>query len=79
MSERLVCGSGAWQGTVLMALLQPPPETFDLFDDIILLSDGFVVYHGPRTEVRKHTHSVHPVSCGQHGSLLKSESLRLQC
>lgn len=28
------------QATVLMALLQPPPETFDLFDDIMLLSDG---------------------------------------
>ncbi|CAI0431163.1 unnamed protein product [Linum tenue] len=39
------------QGIVLMALLQPPPETFELFDDIILLSEGYVVYEGPRTEV----------------------------
>lgn len=28
------------QATVLMSLLQPPPETYDLFDDIMLLSDG---------------------------------------
>ncbi|XP_020533622.1 ABC transporter G family member 31 isoform X2 [Jatropha curcas] len=38
-------------GTVLMALLQPPPETFDMFDDLILLSEGYMVYQGPRAEV----------------------------
>ncbi|KAI4385958.1 hypothetical protein MLD38_003942 [Melastoma candidum] len=37
--------------TILMALLQPAPETFDLFDDLVLLSEGYVVYHGPRLEV----------------------------
>lgn len=26
--------------TVLMSLLQPPPETFELFDDVMLLSEG---------------------------------------
>jgi hypothetical protein len=26
-----------------MALLQPAPETFDLFDDVLLLSEGYVV------------------------------------
>ncbi|KAH6765688.1 pleiotropic drug resistance 3 [Perilla frutescens var. hirtella] len=39
------------EGTVLMALLQPAPETFDLFDDLILLSEGYLVYQGPRDEV----------------------------
>jgi ABC-type multidrug transport system ATPase subunit len=37
--------------TVLMSLLQPAPETFELFDDIILLSEGQIVYHGPREHV----------------------------
>ncbi|XP_071711095.1 ABC transporter G family member 36-like [Rutidosis leptorrhynchoides] len=37
--------------TVLMSLLQPAPETFDLFDDIILLSEGQIVYEGPREHV----------------------------
>lgn len=37
--------------TVLMALLQPAPETFDLFDDLVLLSEGHMVYAGPREEV----------------------------
>ncbi|KAI4306609.1 hypothetical protein L6164_029870 [Bauhinia variegata] len=37
--------------TVLMALLQPAPETFELFDDLVLLSEGYVVYHGPRADV----------------------------
>ncbi|KAL8139417.1 hypothetical protein V2J09_005438 [Rumex salicifolius] len=38
-------------GTALISLLQPAPETYDLFDDIILLSDGVVVYQGPRENV----------------------------
>ncbi|CAN8270209.1 unnamed protein product [Cochlearia groenlandica] len=37
--------------TVLMSLLQPAPETFELFDDIILLSEGEIVYQGPRDHV----------------------------
>ncbi|KAL2516241.1 ABC transporter G family member 36 [Forsythia ovata] len=37
--------------TLLMSLLQPTPETFDLFDDIILLAEGHIVYQGPREHV----------------------------
>ncbi|XVE88989.1 hypothetical protein DITRI_Ditri19aG0114000 [Diplodiscus trichospermus] len=39
------------EGTALISLLQPAPETYDLFDDIILLSDGRIVYQGPREHV----------------------------
>ncbi|MFQ6644801.1 hypothetical protein Gotur_019222 [Gossypium turneri] len=39
------------EGTILMSLLQPAPETYDLFDDIILLSEGQIVYQGPRGHV----------------------------
>ncbi|RZR84062.1 hypothetical protein BHM03_00010839 [Ensete ventricosum] len=38
-------------GTAVISLLQPAPETYDLFDDIILLSDGLIVYQGPRESV----------------------------
>lgn len=34
-----------------MALLQPSPEVFQLFDDVMLLSDGMCVYFGPREGV----------------------------
>jgi hypothetical protein len=37
--------------TMIISLLQPAPETFDLFDDIILLSEGQIVYEGPRENV----------------------------
>ncbi|CAI0423363.1 unnamed protein product [Linum tenue] len=37
--------------TIFMSLLQPAPETFDLFDDIILLSEGQIVYQGPREHI----------------------------
>ncbi|KAL7184870.1 hypothetical protein ACSBR2_026922 [Camellia fascicularis] len=33
--------------TMIVSLLQPAPETYDLFDDIILLSEGQIVYQGP--------------------------------
>ncbi|XP_048233398.1 pleiotropic drug resistance protein 1-like [Ricinus communis] len=39
------------EGTAFISLLQPAPETYDLFDDIILLSDGLIVYQGPRLQV----------------------------
>ncbi|KAE9586977.1 putative xenobiotic-transporting ATPase [Lupinus albus] len=38
-------------GTAVISLLQPAPETYELFDDIILLSDGQIVYQGPRDNV----------------------------
>ncbi|KAK7255299.1 hypothetical protein RIF29_28706 [Crotalaria pallida] len=38
-------------GTAVISLLQPAPETYDLFDDIILISDGEIVYQGPREYV----------------------------
>jgi len=41
-------------GTVVISLLQPAPETFELFDDIILLSEGEIVYQGPRERVEKY-------------------------
>ena len=34
--------------TMLISLLQPAPETFELFDDLILLAEGQIVYQGPR-------------------------------
>ncbi|KAE9446707.1 hypothetical protein C3L33_21390, partial [Rhododendron williamsianum] len=37
--------------TILVTLLQPAPETFDLFDDIILMAEGKTVYHGPRSHI----------------------------
>lgn len=39
------------KGTAIISLLQPAPETYDLFDDIILLADGRVVYQGAREHV----------------------------
>ncbi|KAL8043070.1 hypothetical protein ABFX02_09G094400 [Erythranthe guttata] len=38
-------------GTALISLLQPEPETYDLFDDVILISEGRIVYQGPRENV----------------------------
>jgi ABC-type multidrug transport system ATPase subunit len=34
-------------GTMIVSLLQPAPETYALFDDLILLSEGVIVYQGP--------------------------------
>ena len=41
------------KGTTVISLLQPAPETYNLFDDIILLSDSHIVYEGPREYVLK--------------------------
>ncbi|XP_076915871.1 ABC transporter G family member 32-like [Bidens hawaiensis] len=38
----------ALDGTTVISLLQPDPQTFELFDDLILLCEGQIVYQGPR-------------------------------
>jgi ABC-type multidrug transport system ATPase subunit len=38
-------------GAAVVALLQPTPEVYSLFDDIMLLRDGSIIYHGARTAV----------------------------
>ncbi|WZZ57647.1 hypothetical protein YC2023_057754 [Brassica napus] len=40
-----------FNGTALISLLQPAPETFDLFDDIFLIAEGEIIYEGPREHV----------------------------
>ncbi|XP_043701567.1 pleiotropic drug resistance protein 3-like isoform X2 [Telopea speciosissima] len=37
--------------TAFISLLQPAPETYDLFDDIVLMAEGKIVYHGPRDHI----------------------------
>ncbi|KAG8380612.1 hypothetical protein BUALT_Bualt06G0033800 [Buddleja alternifolia] len=44
--------------TMIISLLQPAPETFELFDDIILLSEGRIVYQGPRENILEFFESV---------------------
>ncbi|XP_072974963.1 ABC transporter G family member 41-like isoform X2 [Typha angustifolia] len=39
------------ESTVVVSLLQPAPETYDLFDDIILMAEGKIVYHGPQNHI----------------------------
>lgn len=39
------------ESTVVVSLLQPAPETYDLFDDIILMAEGKIVYQGPRSQI----------------------------
>ncbi|CAI9115148.1 OLC1v1015985C1 [Oldenlandia corymbosa var. corymbosa] len=39
------------QKTAVISLLQSAPETYELFDDLILLSEGHIVYQGPRGNV----------------------------
>lgn len=44
----------ATDATILVALLQPEPQTYDLFDDIMVLANGRITYHGAREEVLPH-------------------------
>uniref|UniRef100_A0A6U0YCP6 ABC transporter domain-containing protein n=1 Tax=Polytomella parva TaxID=51329 RepID=A0A6U0YCP6_9CHLO len=37
--------------TVLCTLLQPSPQVFELFDDIVLMSQGRIVFQGPREDI----------------------------
>lgn len=39
------------ESTKLVALLQPSPETYELFDDIILMAEGKIVYDGSKNRI----------------------------
>lgn len=41
----------ATNNTTILALLQPAPEIFQAFDDVVLLDAGRLVYHGPTSEI----------------------------
>ena len=40
-----------FNGTAVISLLQLAPETYNFFNDIILISDGQIVYQGSRKQV----------------------------
>lgn len=42
----------------IVSLLQPPPETVALFDELILVDSGRVIYSGPVDEVVAHFNSL---------------------
>jgi len=42
------------QKVVLVSMLQPQAEAFEKFDDVMLLLDGKIVYHGPVSQVVDH-------------------------
>jgi ABC-type multidrug transport system ATPase subunit len=50
--------SGLTKRVRIISLLQPPPETFALFDELILLSEGQVIYSGPVQKVVPHFESL---------------------
>eukprot|EP00644_Phytophthora_capsici_P011626 jgi/Phyca11/509804/fgenesh2_kg.PHYCAscaffold_50_\ len=39
---------------IVIALLQPSPEVFALFDDVMILNDGELMYHGPCDQVQSY-------------------------
>ncbi|KAG2783637.1 ABC transporter G family member 29 [Phytophthora cactorum] len=46
------------KANIVVSLLQPPPEVFNLFDDILILNDGRVMYHGPRDQVQEYFENI---------------------
>jgi hypothetical protein len=52
---KLFGAAGRLTGSVrIVSLLQPPPETFALFDELVLLHGGRVIYSGPIDEAVEH-------------------------
>lgn len=49
--DSLVYLTHTFRLTTLFNLLQPPPETYNLFDNIIMLAEGKLLYFGPREGV----------------------------
>ena len=58
----IVAALKAWArttgGCAVVALLQPTPEVFNQFDDLMLLREGAPVYHGARDKAAEHFKSI---------------------
>lgn len=44
--------------TVVISLLQPSPEVFELFDNVLLLNEGCVLFYGPTFQVQRYFESL---------------------
>ncbi|KAK1936974.1 ABC transporter G family member 34 [Phytophthora citrophthora] len=44
-------------GSAVIALLQPTPEVVEMFDDILMINEGHMMYHGPLTSGRGHRYA----------------------
>lgn len=44
--------------TRIVSLLQPSPETFCLFDEVIVLCEGYIIYAGPIEEAEDYFASI---------------------
>ncbi|CEG39520.1 atp-binding cassette superfamily [Plasmopara halstedii] len=40
-----------FNATIVISLLQPSPEVFELFDDVLLMNDGTIMFHGKIEDV----------------------------
>lgn len=58
ITRLLGAASRITKGMFIISLLQPPPETVANFDELILLSDGKIIYSGPVDKVLDHFNSL---------------------
>lgn len=58
ITSYLRAAAHALHKTIVVALLQPAPEVIDLFDDIFLLAEGRIIYHGPKDKIRAYFESL---------------------
>ena len=62
VTYNIIAALRAWarvtNGTAVIALLQPTPEVFDQFDDLVLLREGAPVYHGKRAKAAEYFESL---------------------
>jgi len=49
--------------TVISCLLQPTPECYALYDNLILMREGVIVYQGPRDDVYQFLWDYHGIEC----------------
>lgn len=50
--------SHVMDASVVVGLLQPSPEVYELFDDVIVLAAGKLIFHGPRDDVLPHFQAI---------------------
>ncbi|EER14657.1 ATP-binding cassette transporter, putative, partial [Perkinsus marinus ATCC 50983] len=68
-TSRVLKGLAEHGVTVLMTVHQPSSEVFELFDRVMLINEGEIVYHGPRTSLEDYFVSHADLRCPPHYNL----------
>mmetsp|Transcript_38314 Transcript_38314/g.108329 ORF Transcript_38314/g.108329 Transcript_38314/m.108329 type:complete len:695 (+) Transcript_38314:351-2435(+) len=58
VTESIVSSSSFLDLTCIVSLLQPEQQVYELFDEILVMAEGHIIYHGPKEHLLGHFYTM---------------------